>query len=97
MRLKYFAISLLLVGLLASCGTSRSLKRENKQVATSIKSLSPEKQRRYDYYFLEAIRMKAQNEYDAAFDLLQHCLRIDPNASSALYEISQYYLYLKMA
>ena len=97
MRLKYFAISLLLVGLLASCGTSRSLKRENKQVATSIKSLSPEEQRRYDYYFLEAIRMKAQNEYDAAFDLLQHCLRIDPNASSALYEISQYYLYLKMA
>ena len=40
-------------------------------------------------------RLKMKNDYGAAFDLLQHCLTINPNASSALYEISQYYMYLK--
>ena len=39
--------------------------------------------------------MKEKNEYDAAFGLLQHCLDINPNASSALYEISQYYMFLR--
>ena len=39
--------------------------------------------------------MKTQKEYGAAFDMLKHCLNINPDASSALYEISQYYLFLK--
>ena len=29
--------------------------------------------------FLEAMRMKGKNEYDAAFGLLQHCLDINPH------------------
>ena len=37
--------------------------------------LSAEQQRKYDY-FMEAMRMKGKNEYDAAFGLLQHCLDI---------------------
>lgn len=57
--------------------------------------LSAEQQRKYDYFFLEAMRMKGKNEYDAAFGLLQHCLDINPTASSALYEISQYYMFLR--
>lgn len=57
--------------------------------------LPAEQQRKYDYFFLEAMRMKEKNEYDAAFGLLQHCLDINPNASSALYEISQYYMFLR--
>lgn len=39
--------------------------------------------------------MKTQQKYDAAFDLLQHCLRIRPNAPSALFELSQFYMALK--
>lgn len=58
-------------------------------------TLSPEQQRRYDYFFLEASRLKVKKEYDAAFDLLQHCLTIDPHGAAALYEISQYYMFLK--
>lgn len=57
--------------------------------------LTPEQQRKYDYFFLEAARLKAQKKYDAAFDLLQHCLTINPDASSALYELAQYHLFLK--
>ena len=39
--------------------------------------------------------MKEKKEYDAAFGLLEHCLDIHPNASSALYELSQYYMFLR--
>lgn len=57
--------------------------------------LTEEQQRKFDYYFLEAIRLKQAGDYDAAFDLLQHSLAINPHDASALYELAQYYLYLK--
>ena len=34
-------------------------------------------------------------DYASAFGLLQHCLDIHPNAASALYEVSQYYMFLR--
>ena len=51
--------------------------------------------RRYDYYFHEATRMRIQKKYDASYDMLQHCLAIRPHSSSALYELAQYYIVLK--
>lgn len=80
----------LLAGLFTSCGTVREVGRR-----ASSDTLSPQEQRRYDYCFLEAVRQKALGKHDATFDLLQHCLAIRPDAPSALYELSQYYLYLK--
>ncbi|WP_195500891.1 tetratricopeptide repeat protein [Bacteroides clarus] len=80
--------------LFVSCGTSRQKMKVRPAEAVV---LTPEQQRKYDYFFLEAARLKVQKDCDAAFDLLQHCLTINPNASSALYELAQYYLYLKQA
>ena len=86
---------------LTSCGGTRSIRTAKTAVKADAsfsakESLLPaEQQRKYDYFFLEAMRMKEKNEYDAAFGLLQHCLDINPNASSALYEISQYYMFLR--
>lgn len=53
-----------------------------------------EEQRKYDYFFLEATRLKSQNEYAAAFDMYKYCLTIQPGAPSALYEVAQFYLFL---
>lgn len=61
----------------------------------AVVTLTPEQQRKYDYFFLEAAKLKVRKDYDAAFNLLQHCLTINPNASSALYELAQYYMFLK--
>lgn len=93
MKIKLLLLAFLLPLLLA-CGSSR--KAEKPEMAVTQDTLSPEQQRRYDYFFLEAMRLKAKKEYDAAFELLQHCLAINPSASSALYEVSQFYMYLKM-
>lgn len=94
MRINLLLLSSLLV-VLASCGSSRKVAQPLSAVASQVE-LTPEQQRRYDYFFLESIRYKAKKEYDTAFGLLQHCLAINPSAASALYEISQYYLFLKM-
>ena len=89
------------VVMLTSCGGIRSVRTAKTTAKADGASLmketllSAEQQRKYDYFFLEAMRMKGKNEYDAAFGLLQHCLDINPTASSALYEISQYYMFLR--
>lgn len=79
---------LILVILLASCGTTRRVGEP-----IDITSPSSEKQRKYEYYYLEAIRLEQQEKYDEAFEMLNHCLSID-SAPSALYKIANYYLYL---
>ena len=89
MKFLKLLIALVLLSFMASCGTT-------KKTALKPVVLSEAEQRRYDYYFLEAVKLRGQKEYDAAYDLLQHCLAINPTAASALYEMSQYYLFLRM-
>ena len=96
MRIKFKILSLfVLYAVLISCGTSRQGGKKQRKGAKAQVVLAPEEQRKYDYFFLGASRLKMQKDYGAAFDLLKHCLAINPNASSALYEISQYYMFLK--
>ncbi len=53
--------------------------------------------RKFDYFFLEALRQKNSGNFTGAFLSLQHCLSIDSTSAVAHYEISNYYLYLKRA
>lgn len=62
---------------------------------TAFAQTDEEQQRKYVYYFLESVRQKTLGKYDAAFDLLRHCLEINPEAASAHYELAQYYMFLK--
>ncbi|MEG1659597.1 MAG: tetratricopeptide repeat protein [Bacteroides sp.] len=81
---------------LVSCSSFAKMKKEAKaEPVAQETALTVEQQRKYDYFFLEATRLKAKKEYDAAFGLLQHCLSIHPQAASALFEISQFYMSLK--
>ena len=85
---------LVAVWTLVSCGTVKNAK-EKPAVVLAQSSLTPEQQRKYDYFFLEAMRLKEKKDYASAFGSLQHCLDIHPNAASALYEVSQYYMFLR--
>ena len=85
---------LVAVWTMVSCGTVKNAK-EKPAVVLAQSSLTPEQQRKYDYFFLEAMRLKEKKDYASAFGLLQHCLDIHPNAASALYEVSQYYMFLR--
>ena len=80
---------------LASCSSTRRSERSKVQSAVVEEDqLTYEQRRKYDYYFLEAVRMKQKGEYDAAFELYTHCLDIHPESAATLYEISQFYLFL---
>ena len=52
-------------------------------------------QRTYDEFFLEAMMQRQKGNSDAAFDLLRHCLEINPEAPEAYYFLAQYYNALK--
>ena len=52
-------------------------------------------QREYDQFFLEAMMQRQKGNNDAAFDLLRHCLEINPDAPEAYYFLAQYYNALK--
>ena len=54
-----------------------------------------ETQRKFDYFFLEAIRLKEKGEHTNAYNTLQHALKIDSTSSAALFELSHYYLFLR--
>ena len=50
---------------------------------------------RYDSYFLQALVQREKGNADAAFDLLQHCIKINPQAAEAYYFLAQYYQILR--
>jgi hypothetical protein len=52
--------------------------------------LSPEERRKFDYYFLEAVRLKGSGQMDAAFDMYSHCLDIHPESAATLYELGKF-------
>ena len=49
----------------------------------------------YDTFFLEAMVQRQKGNNDAAFDLLQHCVRLNPKAAEAYFFLAQYYELLK--
>jgi tetratricopeptide (TPR) repeat protein len=49
--------------------------------------------KKFDYFFLEALRLKQNDNLSDAFNALQHALKIDSTSSSALFEIANYYMY----
>ena len=76
--------------LFLSCGTAQKPVVQAAQTPV-VKTLSAEEQRKYDHFFLDAIIERERGHSDAAFDLLRHCLDINPDASEAHYFIAQYY------
>ena len=64
--------------------------------AVKADSLSYEASRRYNYFFLEAVRQQNAGHYDAAFDLINYCLQINPNAAEAYFMRSGYYSELNL-
>ena len=48
-------------------------------------------QRKFDYYFYDALNAKAQGKFAEAFDLFQHCHALDSTNANVLSELSSFY------
>ena len=88
--LRFRQLLLIFAVLLTSCGTARRTVVSNREEVV----LSASEQRKYEHYYLEAIKLEQQGHYDEAFEMLQHCLTICPTAPSALYRMANYHLAL---
>lgn len=83
---RYFFV---LVCVLCSLGVQA--RREPTAARTT---LTQAQQRRFDYFFQEAVRLRLDENYSRAYYCLQHCLEIDPLSADALYEMAVYNLYV---
>lgn len=69
---------------------------DKKTTTVSGDSLSYNDRRRYDYFFLEAVCKQNEGKYDAAFELLNHCLEINSKAAEAYYARASYFSEMQM-
>ena len=92
-------VALLLATLfLTSCGSaSMSSKKGNHHstYSTIYTPLDYNTSQRFKYFYLEAINQQNKGNYAAAFDLLNHCQEINPNAAEVYFMRSAYYSMLK--
>ena len=92
-------VALLLATLsLSSCGSaSMSSKKGNHHstFSTIYTPLDYNTSQRFKYFYLEAINQQNKGNYAAAFDLLNHCQEINPNAAEVYFMRSAYYSMLK--
>ncbi|WP_165020198.1 tetratricopeptide repeat protein [Dysgonomonas sp. ZJ279] len=72
-------------------GCSNIFAQESKANTTLQTKLSLDDQRKFDYYFYEAMNAKALNKYAATFDYLKYCIEIDSTNANVLYELGDYY------
>ena len=85
---------LLMVGMLFSCG---SLRKSSSSVRGNLSGKDPltyEERRKFDYFFLEAVRLKEKGDLDAAFEMYSHCLQIHPTSAVTLFELAKFYMFL---
>ena len=83
-------ISLIICALLPTYGKKKEKKRQ-AVIPRQEQRLSDNDLRRYQYFYLEAIRQEGLGNFAEAFDLYRHCLEIDSLASETHYAISDFY------
>lgn len=84
------SVKIFLAMALLFCGLSTSAFADTDNTPLSeAQSLS------YDSFFLEAMMQRQKDNNDAAFDLLQHCVKINPKAAEAYFYLAQYYLLMR--
>lgn len=79
--------------LAASCGGTRNIEEAGTQAQAAVSSLpaiSHNDSLRFKIYYFEAMKQQSSGNFDAAYDLLRHCLDINPNAAEAYFMLSFY-------
>ena len=76
-----------------SCGTSTKTSKNNSRstvLPVTRRALSYNDEQRFKYFYLEAFNQQNKGNYAAAFDLLNHCLEINPTAAEVYFMRSAY-------
>jgi tetratricopeptide (TPR) repeat protein len=86
---------LLIISLIICALSPAYAKKKTKKVQAlppkQEQRLNDNDMRRYQYFYLEAIRQEGLGNYPEAFDLYRHCLEIDSLASETHFALSGFY------
>ena len=95
-KITIWYLCLCMVGAMYSCVSLRKSSNSSRESKMQMEQdpLTFEQRRKFDYYFLEAVRLKERGDMDAAFDMYSHCLEIHPESAATLYELAKFYMYL---
>ena len=90
----YVVVVVTILMLSASCDTPKSISVKQAisgEKNVVVEPLNHNDDQRMKYFFYEAVEQQNKGNYDAAFDLLNHCLTINPNAAEVYFTIASYY------
>ena len=87
---------MVLAGIIFSCSGTKTItqKQDTQQEETAVKSendtieIGDQKQQEFEYLFVEALKQKMFGNAQKAIQLLSSCLDINPNSSTAMYELA---------
>lgn len=91
--IQYFLALLSAATLTISCGGAKAVQSTDateEAAFVSLPAISHNDSLRFKIYYFEAIKQQTSGNFDAAYDLLQHCLTINPNAAEAYFMLSFY-------
>ena len=78
---------------MAGCGSKGvvAAQPEGRSVPVMhLPAISHNDSLRFKMYYYEAVKQQISGNYDAAYDLLEHCIGINPNAAEAYFMLSFY-------
>ena len=79
--------------IMAGCGSKgvMAARPEGRSVPVMhLPAISHNDSLRFKMYYYEAVKQQISGNYDAAYDLLEHCIGINPNAAEAYFMLSFY-------
>ena len=89
------AVVAALLAIITGCGQTKTVSREpvGKGLSATAQraSLSYNDSQRLKYFYYGAIAKQMEGHYTEAYELLRHCLDIDPTAPEVYFTLSAYY------
>ncbi|MDB4584303.1 tetratricopeptide repeat protein [Draconibacterium sp.] len=88
--IKWFSVAVLFVAVVSCSGTKIITEQEvvSAAIEKPVEALAEDKQKEFEYMFLEALKQKMLGNSQKAIQFLSSCLEIDPNSSEAMYELA---------
>lgn len=90
-RPKIYVLFLCVICLLTSCGARKAIFHTKSVEAVQVQK----NERKSQYLFLEAIRLKNQGQMGAAFDFFRRAAEVDSTHSAALFNLAEFYITLR--
>ncbi len=90
---KYFCLICGILPLLFGCRSAKQTTYRTSPLqfkSIDAPTLEESQARKFQYFFLEAQKCKSRDDHASAYELLQHCLNINPHSAEALSEAAVY-------